>query len=65
MPCEVRRASRQANNFLCHMYPADAERCLRNIARDGPSREDSLFVSGIDLDVRTRVAVDAALGTRP
>jgi SAM-dependent methyltransferase len=46
-----------ANNFLCHMYPADAERCLRNIA--GSVKPGGyLFVSGIDLDVRTRVAVD-------
>jgi hypothetical protein len=22
-----------ASNFLCHMYPSMAERCLRNIAR--------------------------------
>jgi len=46
-----------ANNFLCHMKSSAAERCLRNIARlvkpDG-----YLFVSGIDLDIRTRVACD-------
>jgi SAM-dependent methyltransferase len=51
-----------ANNFLCHMGPAEAERCLRNIARlvkpDG-----CIVVSGIDLDVRTKVASD--LGWRP
>jgi SAM-dependent methyltransferase/mannose-6-phosphate isomerase-like protein (cupin superfamily) len=46
-----------ANNFLCHMDPATAERCLRNIARlVRPS--GYLFVSGIDLEVRTRVAAD-------
>lgn len=46
-----------ANNFLCHMSPADAERCLRNIAR--LIRPNGfLFVSGIDLDVRTKVARD-------
>jgi len=46
-----------ANNFLCHMAPADAKACLRNIAaivRPG----GYLVVSGIDLDVRTRVAID-------
>jgi chemotaxis methyl-accepting protein methylase len=49
-----------ANNFLCHMYPVDAERCLRNIVqfvRPG----GYLFVSGIDLDVRTRVVRDLML----
>ncbi len=49
-----------ANNFLFHLYPADAERCLRNIVqlvRPG----GYLFVSGIDLDVRTRVVVDLML----
>jgi SAM-dependent methyltransferase len=51
-----------ASNFLCHMVPAEAERCLRNIARlVRPS--GYLFVSGIDLDVRTKVARD--LGWTP
>jgi len=51
-----------ANNFLCHMDPPNADRCLRNIARlVNPG--GYLFVSGIDLDVRTRVALD--LGWRP
>lgn len=46
-----------ANNFLCHMDPLDAERCLRNVARlVRPG--GYLFVSGIDLDVRTKVARD-------
>jgi chemotaxis methyl-accepting protein methylase len=46
-----------ANNFLCHMPAGEAERCLRNIARlVGPNGH--LFVSGIDLDVRTKVAED-------
>jgi SAM-dependent methyltransferase len=46
-----------ANNFLCHMDPPDAERCLRNIARlVNPGGH--IFVSGIDLDVRTKVARD-------
>ena len=46
-----------ANNFLCHMEPPDAERCLRNIARL-VAPKGYLFVSGIDLDVRTKVARD-------
>ena len=46
-----------ANNFMCHMYPQDAERCLRNIARL-VSPGGYLFVSGIDLDIRTKVARD-------
>jgi len=50
-----------ANNFLCHMDPPMAERCLRNIARL-VKPEGYLFVSGIDLDVRKRVADD--LGDR-
>jgi chemotaxis methyl-accepting protein methylase len=51
-----------ANRFLCHMRPAAAERCLRNIA---PLVKPGgyLFVSGIDLDVRTRVARE--MGWRP
>lgn len=51
-----------ADNFLCHMDPPEAERCLRNIARF-VSPNGHLFVSGIDLDVRTKVASD--LGWRP
>jgi chemotaxis methyl-accepting protein methylase len=46
-----------AKNFLCHMKPRPAERCLRNIART-VKPGGYLFVSGIDLDVRTRVARD-------
>jgi SAM-dependent methyltransferase len=46
-----------ANNFLCHMEPPMAERCLRNIARM-VSSGGYLFVSGIDLDIRTKVAKD-------
>jgi SAM-dependent methyltransferase len=46
-----------ANNFLCHMDPPMAERCLRNIARL-VKPEGYLFLSGIDLDVRKRVADD-------
>ncbi len=51
-----------ANNFLCHMDAAEAERCLRNISRL-VSPDGYLFVSGIDLDVRTKVACD--LGWKP
>lgn len=51
-----------ANNFLCHMDPSEAERCLRNIARL-VSPYGYLFVSGIDLDVRTKVARE--LGWKP
>jgi SAM-dependent methyltransferase len=51
-----------ANRFLCHMEPPDAERCLRNITRllDAGGH---LFVSGIDLDIRT--AVSRELGWTP
>ena len=51
-----------ANRFLCHMDPPDAERCLRNIARL-VKPGGHLFVSGIDLDIRTKVARD--LGWEP
>jgi len=51
-----------ASNFLCHMPPLTAESCLRNIARL-VSPGGYLFVSGIDLDVRTKVADD--LGWHP
>jgi SAM-dependent methyltransferase len=51
-----------ASNFLCHMAPADAEKCLRNIAQL-VSPGGYLFVSGVDLDVRTTVALD--LGWEP
>jgi 2-polyprenyl-3-methyl-5-hydroxy-6-metoxy-1,4-benzoquinol methylase len=44
-----------AKRFLCHMVPADAEKTLRNIARQVKSR-GYLFVSGVDLDLRARVA---------
>jgi chemotaxis methyl-accepting protein methylase len=51
-----------ASNFLCHMVQADAEKCLRNIARL-VSPGGYLFVSGIDLDVRTKIALE--LGWEP
>jgi chemotaxis methyl-accepting protein methylase len=44
-----------ANRFLCHMKPPAAERCLRSISmlvKPG----GYLCVSGVDLDVRTKVA---------
>ena len=51
-----------ANNFMCHMEPKDAEKCLRNLA--GLAKEGSyLIVSGIDLNERTKVAND--LGWKP
>jgi SAM-dependent methyltransferase len=46
-----------ANNFLCHMDDFMAEQCLRNIARL-VRPQGYLFVSGIDLDIRTKVAAD-------
>ena len=49
-----------ANNFLCHMPPERAKACLENIvglvAPDG-----YLFVSGIDLDLRTRAVQELGL----
>ena len=44
-----------ANNFLCHMNPSEAENCLRNLARI-VNRGGYLFVSGVDLDIRAKVA---------
>lgn len=46
-----------ANNFLCHMQPEMAARCLRNIARL-VRPHGFLLVSGIDLDIRASVARD-------
>jgi chemotaxis methyl-accepting protein methylase len=44
-----------ANRFLCHMRPHIAEPCLQNVGRlIMPGGH--LFVSGVDLDVKTRVA---------
>lgn len=51
-----------ANNFLCHMPAGSARICLRNLAqlvRPG----GHLFVTGVDLDVRTQVAIE--LGWEP
>lgn len=44
-----------ANRFLCHMRPAAARVCLRNIG-SLITPGGYLFVSGVDLDVRTQVA---------
>ncbi len=46
-----------ASNFLCHMDPPDAERCLRNIGRI-VKPGGYLFVAGVDTHVRTKVARD-------
>ncbi len=46
-----------ANRFLCHMKPEAAERILRNISRI-VKPGGYLLVSGVDLDVRTHVAMD-------
>src|SRR5262245_35474996 len=51
-----------ANRFLCHMRPQTAESCLRNVARL-VKPGGYLFVSGVDLDVRTKVARD--MGWKP
>jgi chemotaxis methyl-accepting protein methylase len=51
-----------ASNFLCHMEPPVAENCLRNIARL-VDRGGYLFVSGVDLEVRAKVAHE--LGWQP
>ncbi len=51
-----------ASNFLCHMKPAEAENCLRNLARI-VKRGGYLFVTGVDLDIRAKVASE--LGWRP
>lgn len=51
-----------ASNFLCHMPPSLAEACLRNIGRFlRPG--GYLFVLGVDLEVRSRVARE--LGWEP
>jgi hypothetical protein len=51
-----------ASTFLCHMTTPDAERRLRNIAHlVAPG--GYLVVSGVDLEVRTKVALE--LGWAP
>lgn len=44
-----------ANRFLCHMPPGSAATCLSNIARL-VKPGGYLFVSGVDLEVKARVA---------
>jgi chemotaxis methyl-accepting protein methylase len=51
-----------ANNFLCHMPARPAQLCLRNLAQL-VSPGGYLFVTGVDLDVRTNVALE--LGWEP
>lgn len=51
-----------ASNFLCHMDAPSADRCLRNLSQL-TAPDGYLFVSGVDLDVRTAVALD--LGWEP
>jgi chemotaxis methyl-accepting protein methylase len=51
-----------ANRFLCHMEQRAAESCLRNLARL-VKPGGYLFVSGVDLDVRTKVAKE--MGWQP
>jgi chemotaxis methyl-accepting protein methylase len=48
-----------ASNFLCHMARADAEKCLANIAQL-VTPGGYLFLSGVDLDVRTKTALELA-----
>jgi len=48
-----------ANRFLCHMMPPDAEKCLRNIGRL-VKPGGNLFVYGLDLDVRTKIALEGS-----
>jgi chemotaxis methyl-accepting protein methylase len=51
-----------ANNILCHMYDREAEQCLRNIA-GLVAPGGYLFMYGVDLDVKSRVA--GSLGLVP
>jgi SAM-dependent methyltransferase/mannose-6-phosphate isomerase-like protein (cupin superfamily) len=51
-----------ASNFLCHMDADVAEKCLRNMGRL-VSPGGYLFVSGVDLDLRVKVARE--LGWKP
>jgi len=46
-----------ASNFLCHMAPLDAEKCLCNVRRL-VAVGGHILVSGVDLDVRTKVALE-------
>jgi chemotaxis methyl-accepting protein methylase len=44
-----------ANNFLCHMEPSIAIKCLHNIGRL-LDRGGSVFVSGVDLNIKAKIA---------
>jgi chemotaxis methyl-accepting protein methylase len=46
-----------ANNFLCHMPDRNARLCLHNLAQL-VSPGGYLFVTGVDLDIRTSVALE-------
>jgi SAM-dependent methyltransferase len=46
-----------ANNFLCHMPSQSADACLRNLVQL-VCAGGYLLVTGVDLDVRTKVALD-------
>jgi chemotaxis methyl-accepting protein methylase len=46
-----------ANRFLCHMRPDAAENCLRSLSRL-VKKDGYLFVSGVDLAVRSKVALE-------
>lgn len=49
-----------ANRFLCHMPPAAAEQCLRQLIRLAKPG-GYLFISGVDLDVRSKIARECGL----
>lgn len=51
-----------ANRFLCHMHPDAAETCLCHLSRL-VKKNGYLFVSGVDLAVRSKVALEQ--GWRP
>jgi SAM-dependent methyltransferase len=51
-----------ANNLFYHLDASEAERCLRNMARL-VKPGGFLFVSGVDLNIRSRIARD--LGWKP
>ena len=46
-----------ANRFLCHMHRDAAETCLRSLSRL-VKKDGYLFVSGVDLAVRSKVALE-------
>ena len=46
-----------ANRFLCHMPPVIAANCLRNLGRM-VKPGGYIFVSGVDLEVRAKIAED-------